>query len=155
VVSTLVGTGADGTAGTPISPPRAAIHKKGDAMPTRTTTRTTLVTGLALAGTAHAVTLATAPMVLESPDTLNCTIVNVGGKDVEVTVTAVLRESGADTIGPVDLEPGAMLANALVSGIGQPELGYCRFEVKGGKKRVRAAACRQPGDACAAALPAF
>lgn len=84
---------------------------------------------------------------------LACSVVNVGAKDVEVTVTALLDDTSAT--GPSVLAPGDFVVAFNENSAGFPFTGHCEVEVKGGKKNVRASLCALDQDGnCRAALPA-
>lgn len=113
-----------------------------------------------LAADALATTVATAPVRINDggpgdPRQLSCAIVNVGFKDLEVTVTT---ELGSTTVvGPIVLSPQERLGFGVTNTSGSSVLGYCRFDFTGGsKKHVRASACAMGavGEACRAPLPA-
>ena len=118
---------------------------------------TALTLFLGLATTSHAALLATAPLRIDDDEgpfhVLECSVVNVGRSDVEVTMTAVAD----DQRGPFDLRlaPGASISLWNANLGSSTVLGHCRFDVKGGKKNVRASGCvRANSGSCRAAVPA-
>ena len=112
---------------------------------------------LTLTGVAQAARLATAPMridnIVANGNALECSIVNIGKKNVEVTITTVLDNT---TTIPLVVSPGGLKSVSNINAAAFSLLGYCIFEVKGGKKNVRASACaRDKNQNCRAALPAL
>lgn len=110
-----------------------------------------------LASTSHAALLATGPLRIDDDEGpfpyLECSAVNVGRSEVEITMTAVAD----DQRGPFELRlaPGGSISlwNANLSS--STVLGHCRFDVKGGRKNVRASGCvRAHRGSCRAAVPA-
>lgn len=111
---------------------------------------------LGLVGTAQAATLATGPLRVDgsggTENVIECSLVNIGKKDLEVTITVVLGTGSLDL--DFVVPPGGTTANSVLNGGGWKS-GYCRFDVKGGKKNVRASVCvRDEFDPCGSALPA-
>jgi len=113
---------------------------------------------LAWTGAAHAAATLTAGPASISHDVANgnvlaCLVVNVSAKDVEVTVTAHLDDT--EVTGPSLLTPGEFRVAFNDNSAGFPSTGHCEFEVKGGKKNVRASLCAlDEHGSCRAASPA-
>ncbi len=115
----------------------------------------TIVLALASSGVAYAdldedsVSLYTAPMILEGPSIMSCSIVNVSRQTRTVTI---LSEASRE------LAPGQAAVVSFPGGCtdgGCP--AYCVFTVQGGKPDFRAAACIYPYTGLqvpAACLPA-
>ena len=122
--------------------------------------RTVLLGLLGLAGLlgfsapAGAATLYTAPLSFQVPfgQDLVCKVVNVAKSPTTVRVRAIsddgttTNDSGDVVLAP--LESFALGANVLA------DRHFCRFDVNGGKRRVRAGACTVGANGCRAVLPA-
>ena len=103
---------------------------------------------------ARAATLYTAPLSFQVPfgQDLECKVVNVANAPTTIRVRAIsdsgttTNDSGDVSLAP--LESFALSANVLA------DRHFCRFDVKGGKRRVRAGACTVGSNGCRAVLPA-
>lgn len=103
---------------------------------------------------ARAATLYTAPLSFQVPfgQDLECKVVNVANAPTTIRVRAIsdsgttTNDSGDVSLAP--LESFALSANVLA------DRHFCRFDVKGGKRRVRAGACTVGSNGCQAVLPA-
>ncbi len=102
----------------------------------------------------HAATMYTAPLSFQLTfgQDLECKAVNVANSPTTVRIRAI-SDSGTTTNDSGDvilapLESFALTANALA------DRHFCRFDVKGGKRRIRAGACTVGSNGCLAVLPA-
>lgn len=86
-------------------------------------------------------------------DDLVCMAVNIGKKTIEVRITSELDNV---VVGPnLFLAPGETATNFNTNSDPASRNGLCRFEVKGGKKNVRASACAlDQNNNCRAAVDA-
>lgn len=110
---------------------------------------------LGLTASAGAATLYTAPLSFQLGFGLDveCKIVNVANSPTTVRVRAIsdagniTNDSGEVVLAP--LESFELYANVLA------DRHFCRFDVNGGKRRVRAGACTvEMPSGCRAVLPA-
>lgn len=113
----------------------------------------------AIAGAAQAATLFAGPLQVpgdfpgSNGHTIECSIVNVGKKDVEVTITSELDNTVV--AGPLTLAPGATESVANTNWTQIWERGHCRFDVQPGTKNVRASICLwDENHHCRAVAPA-
>lgn len=93
---------------------------------------------LALAGSAHAATITTAPLF----GVVSCLLTNVDSKVRDVTLEVRNQNGTVVASAPDTMLPGA------ATGIAAPGTGlqYCSFTVKGPAKKFRAVACVNAGD---------
>lgn len=121
-----------------------------------------LLGSLSFGSGAHAATLYTAPLFAVAHIVtahVECKVMNVVGSPTTVRLRMIVddgtavADSGEITLAPFE---AAELVPPFPGG-----LSYCRFDVRGGKKRVRAGACTMvqlpaPGapQVCSAVLPA-
>ncbi len=104
---------------------------------------------LTFSGTAYAAVLYTAPL---NATYVECSVVNVDSKAREVTIRLFESVGGAISMNresDVNLQPGEVAALHNMSGDpGSTDgvLRYCTFDVKGGKKSLRAGARSLDGD---------
>ena len=114
---------------------------------------------LLLAAGAHAATLTTPPIPVGGQanffdgNTFECSIVNAGTKNVDVTIENVLENT--IVIGPFVMVPGEVRSVVNTNSNGGVEFGHCMFDVSA-KKAVQASGCSRDGNlVCQAAVPAF
>lgn len=91
---------------------------------------------LVLMGTAHAGTLITPPLVVQSPDSLICQIANVGSRPRLVVVEVI--DINGDVLGGTTqtLQPKQVAEVGVGAGFQVPR--YCKFGVEGKSKLFRA-----------------
>lgn len=115
-----------------------------------------VVTLLSLAPAANAGTIYTAPLSFQQlfGQTMRCKITNVAQTPTKVQ-TRLIYQNGdvSDDSGVIQLAPFESAELGPANGAGRY---YCRFDIKGSKRRVRANACTTATNAtrCLALLPA-
>ncbi len=89
---------------------------------------------------AYGAVLTTQPLEVSGANRcLECTVVNVSGRDVSVAIEAVASDGTTTDLGTSVLAPEtATFALAHCDETGD---FVCRFDVTGGRRKVRAAAC--------------
>lgn len=95
----------------------------------------------ALAATpAHAAVLTSQPLEVSGANRcLECTVVNVSGRDVTVGIEAVASDGTTTDLGSSVLAP--QTASFALAHCDETGDFVCRFDVTGGRRKVRAAAC--------------
>ena len=85
--------------------------------------------------------LFTPPVRMEPKDQLVCMIVNVADQPVVIRAAAC-NYNGCRSTSDKTLSPGGVVQSYYVSDeAGSSDVGYCKFEVEGRVKQVRASAC--------------
>lgn len=110
------------------------------------------------AATADAATLYTPPIEKDgwgTYSTANCSIVNVGKKEQQVTIEVWLAGAQPPEASPeVTLYPGSAY-HWSATGCTDGCVYYCKFIVSGGKRNFRAVGCVKPeGGGCSYVVPA-
>jgi len=99
-------------------------------------------------GAAHAVTLVTPPLPFPVGGELDCRLVNVSSKPIDVTTELIDQTTGAPA---ASLVCNGLPPNGACSAGAAPVLGYCRFEVsKGNRRSVRAVITSETSEVTAA-----
>lgn len=113
-----------------------------------------LATLLGSSAPVHAATLYTAPLSfqLSFGQNFECKVVNVANAPTTIRVRAI-SDSGSTTNDSGDLALAPLESFALTANV-LADRHFCRFDVKGGKRRVRAGACTVGSNGCLAVLPA-
>ncbi len=95
---------------------------------------------LVAAGSAHGAVLTTQPLEVSGVNRcLECTVVNVSGRDVTVGIEAVASDGTTTDLGSSVLAP--QTGTFALAHCDETGDFVCRFDVTGGRRKVRAAAC--------------
>lgn len=107
-----------------------------------------------LAGAAEAATLTTGPLRVDDGRSMECLLVNLGKKPLEVTYEARIHAEPVSVFTRV-LQPGDAVGHVKVNEFVTTQPAWCRFTFNGSKKSVRAAMCVHDANLnCTGSLPA-